>query len=87
VCLATLAKHSFSLPHSNASYWISQTCKIQESRQVVLPGAIALRASVRSFRRDRSGGGPRVVARNDAPPQALLEFFSTTPLRSPPSFL
>jgi hypothetical protein len=87
VCLAMLAKHSFGLPRSDGSHWISQTCKIRESRLTVLRGTPTLEASLRVFRHDPPRRTTDRVSLEDAPPAGLFEFLGSTLLRAPPSAL
>jgi hypothetical protein len=87
VAVAALAKHSFGLPPSNASHWISQTCKIGESRRVDSPRITVRRVLVVVLRSDQPRPQVIAVREYDQPPVATPDFFSPTSLRSPPKSL
>jgi hypothetical protein len=82
--LATLAKHSFSLPRSNGSHWISQTCKIRDSRRPIAVQAVAFRAAVTVLGHDRLAPVEPVVFRSAPLPLRVVDSFSSASLRSPP---
>lgn len=86
ISLATLAKRSFSLPRASTSHWISQTCKIRESRRVSPVRAICSRAAVPVLPSRPSRLSLRVSRAGD-PPLRIVDFFSSTALRSPPLFV
>lgn len=83
ISLATLAKHSFSLPRASSSHWISQTCKIRESRRVSPVRRICARVAV-SVAPGRPSRGSLRVSRASDPPLRVVDFFSSSALRSPP---
>lgn len=44
--VAGLAKRGFCLPHSSSTHWISQACKMLESRRAAAPRVVAQIASI-----------------------------------------
>src|ERR1051325_11693474 len=46
VSVATLAKHSFGLPHSSPSHWVSQTCKMREAPRATSLAAPIFQAAI-----------------------------------------
>jgi len=84
ISVAMLAKHSFGLPRTSGSHWISQTCKIQESRRATPVRTIAIQAVLPILHADLTRTNVRPV-RGDDPPVRPVQFFSSTALRSPPS--
>ena len=85
ISVVMLAKHSFGLPRTSGSHWISQTCKIQESRRAAPVRTSVIRATLPIFRADLTRANLPPARRNDAPVRPL-QFFSSAALRSPPSF-
>jgi len=85
ISVAMLAKHSFGLPRTSGSHWISQTCKIQESRRAAPVRTTVIRAPLPILRADLTRANLPPARRND-PPVRPVPFFSSTPLRSPPVF-
>lgn len=85
ISLATLAKYNYGLPRTSGSHWISQTCKIRESRRAapVRQSCVQPRITVVRFER---GTVRRVALRSDPPP-GRVHFLSSAGLRSPPTLL
>jgi hypothetical protein len=85
VSLATLAKHSFALPRSSPSHWVSQTCKMSDGRRAVSSHVTVLRvvAAILSCNQP----SPKVIAsfERDQPPTPISGFFRHATLRGPPS--
>jgi len=85
VSLVTLAKHSYALPQSSPSHWVSQTCKMSEGRRATSPRVAVLRAVATILGRNQPS--PRVIAsyERDQPPTPISGFFRHATLRGPPS--
>jgi len=85
VSLATLAKHSFALPQSNPSHWVSQTCKMREDQRTTSPRVTMIRAIAAILGCNQPS--PRVIAtfERDQPPTPMSGFFRHATLRGPPS--
>jgi len=86
VSVTTLAKHSFALPRSSPSHWVSQTCKMREGRRVSSPHVAVLRAIIPILRSAQPR--PRVIAtcEGEHSPIPIAGFFRLALLRAPPSF-
>jgi hypothetical protein len=83
ISLATLAKHSFVLPRASGCHWISQACKIRETRRAAPTRTIAVPAAVPFLRCDQPAAPVRLIRKSDTAVRVFY-FFSNTALRPPP---
>jgi len=84
VSVATLAKHSFALPQSSPSHWVSQTCKMSEGRRATPPRVTVLRVVATIL--GCTQPSPQVIAtfERDPEPTPISGFFRQATLRGPP---
>lgn len=87
VSLAAFAKFNFALPSSSPSHWVSQTCKMHQSRPGAFEPAAIARAFIPVFRADQPRPRPTLIATRaiDQPPAAIPGFLRHAPLRAPPA--
>jgi hypothetical protein len=84
VSVAFLAKHSFGLPHSSPSHWITQVCKMREGRRVTAPRAVTLQARFTILGNDRPWPTATLVPEGDPSQTPSPGFFRHATLRAPP---
>jgi len=87
--LALLAKHSFGLPHSSRSHWISQVCKMRERQGPAalqaLAHAVPYQPVVVVIHRDPVPAKVCYLRDGDRP--QISDLFPHATLRAPPSFV
>ncbi|HMD99414.1 MAG TPA: hypothetical protein VKM93_19065 [Terriglobia bacterium] len=85
VSVATLAKHSFALPQSSPSHWVSQTCKMSESRCAGSSRVTVLQVVATILICNQPSPTVTASFERDQPPAPIPGFFRHTALRGPPS--
>jgi len=85
VSLAALAKFNFALPQSTPSHWMSQTCKMHQSRRSAWAHEASARAFAPGRRADQPRPRPMALRGDDRATIAAPGFFRHAPLRAPPA--
>jgi len=85
--VAALAKHSFALPHSSPSHWVSQTCKMRQGPRATAPQSAVLNAII--VVRHHPCSLIKVFGNNesDGPLTTTAVLFRHLTLRAPPRVL